>query len=337
MSNNIGNISSSGEDFSSLPEVKVTEPKLPETLQSGETSEIKPSLAKSDTTAGKLASFFSNVGKGAATTVGVPIAVFGKLVGGAIGGTTRVSGGVAGALGAGMGWIASGVTGGDKDARKIAALKGEQIASASTAFGVGVLLTPLNVPFKFIENFGKALIPKDAKPPECYTKFNDAYKTNVLPFLMTIGKKAVQEQKAGFDIDKTAIFKAYDKAKGQIKDIKEKAESAKKTPEEIESESEYLKTLPRMVIRDTRFGNLYIIDKDYYYERIPNASNFSQKDYEEFQKSVLEDLRNQGVPSPHFKISDAAVFLNDKGELESTEDQAKIEELRKDGKRIRWF
>jgi hypothetical protein len=174
----------------------------------------------SDTTSSKVANMFVAAGKGAGTLVGVPIAVLGKAAGGLIGGTVGLSAGIVGTLGAGMGWIASGVAGGNKFERKEAALKGGNIAAMSGALVVGALLTPINVPIKFIENFGKALLPKGSNPPEVYKKFDDSYKTNVLPFCMTIGKKAVAEQRKSFDLDKTAIFKAHDKMAAMEKEAK---------------------------------------------------------------------------------------------------------------------
>lgn len=124
------------------------------------------------------------------TAVGVPAEMLGKLMSGANIGSVGLPAGVAGMIGAGMGWIASGVLGNN------------QKESVPVALGVGLLLTPINIPIKFIENFGKALIPNGSKEPEIYKKLDDSYKTNVLPFCKAVGKKAVQEQKEkDFDLD----------------------------------------------------------------------------------------------------------------------------------------
>lgn len=205
----------SGADIGKLPQ----EPGNP-TENVSESKTRQPEVESTNNPpAVKEANMFVSAGKATGTAVGVPIAVLGKAAGGLIGGTVGLSAGIAGALGAGMGWVASGVMRGNKFERKEAALKGADVAAMSTALGVGALLTPLSIPFKFVENFGKALIPKGSEP-EVYKKFDDSYKTNVLPFCMTVGKKAVQEQPGGKDLnlDKTAIFKAHDKIGAMRKD-----------------------------------------------------------------------------------------------------------------------
>lgn len=121
-------------------------------------------------------------GKAAIATVGIPIAVIGKLTGGAISGAVGLTAGFAGLLGAGVGFLFS-------KGKKEGALSGAEIALSGTAVGVGTLLTPVNAIAKFVENFGKALIPDDVRP-KVYDDFNGSFKTSIWPQEIRIGKNA---------------------------------------------------------------------------------------------------------------------------------------------------
>lgn len=157
-------------------------------------SENAEKLATTDTTAGEIAKKMSvedkvdraivYLGKGAITAVGMPIAVLGKLTGGAISGFVGGVAGVAGLCGAGVGFIISG-------GKKEGALKGLDTVAFPVAEGVGLALTPLNAIAKFVENFGKALMAKDTTP-KVYDKFNRSFKTNIYPHYINIGKEAVE-------------------------------------------------------------------------------------------------------------------------------------------------
>lgn len=170
------------------------------TVEPGETGESVTKLQTSDTSSGKMARTF----------VGLPLAVIGKIAGGVIGGTLALSAGIIGGLGAGMGWMAIGATGGDKFARQQAAAKGGEIG-IPFALAAGALLTPFNATAKFVESFGKKLIPEDAELPDVYNKFDKSFETHVFPFCMKIGKKAV-------------IYQAKDELAAKAKVAEQKAE-----------------------------------------------------------------------------------------------------------------
>lgn len=290
-----------------------------------------------DSTQGeKIGKMFGEAVKGTGTAVGVSVATIGKLTGGAISGVVGLTAGAAGMLGAGLGWIASGATGGDKYARKEAALKGAQL-SIPVAIGVGAALTPINVPIKFVEKFGKALIPKGTEP-EAYKKLNDSYKTHMLPFCISVGKNAVQEQRKGFQFEHTVLNQAFKKligtqekaaatvSKEQIKALKTETTSSEKISEKVNSEIDdlqedlekgenvienknvmALKDDGKVMFQGHKFGTINVssrkieIDKEWLTTTKRGETEFMNEAIKKFYEFALKQFENEKRP-PYIEL-----------------------------------